>query len=488
MSVPLSLLLNGDAALPPGMADPAIAGLTADSRDVKPGYLFAALPGAKTNGASFIPQAIAAGAVAVIAEEGRAPSGAASLVIGTANPHRLFARAAARFSGAQPEIAVAVTGTNGKTSVASFTRQIWKSMGFRAASLGTTGVSGPSGERCLSHTTPDPVTLHRLLAEMAQDHVTHLSFEASSHGLAQHRLDGVRIAAAGFTNISRDHLDYHETFEEYFAAKMRLFAELLSPGAPAVINMDTPKGDDVVRVARDHGLEIYSVGAAGKSLRLLSSVRDGLGQRLVLQGAGGRHSIYLPLAGDFQASNARVAAGLVITTGGEGALAMHGLESPKGAKGRLDLVARAKAGAPVFVDYAHTPDALEKALLALRPYAARKLAVVFGCGGDRDKGKRPQMGEIAARLADIAYVTDDNPRTEDPATIRAEVLAACPGGIEIGDRAAAIAHTGAELEEEEVLLIAGKGHEATQTIGNIAMPFSDHDAVRAAIKGEAYHG
>jgi UDP-N-acetylmuramoyl-L-alanyl-D-glutamate--2,6-diaminopimelate ligase len=488
MSVLLSRLLADDAALPGGAEDAAISGLTADSRQVKPGYLFAALPGTKVDGAEFIPQAIRAGAAAVITGKSALIPAATSVLIKSENPHQLFARIAARFAGNQPDIVVAVTGTNGKTSVAAFVRQIWQSMGFRAASIGTVGIVGPSGEEYLAHTTPDPVKLHHTLADLALDHVTHLAMEASSHGLAQFRLDGVRLAAAGFTNLTRDHLDYHATVGGYFAAKMRLFSELLPEGAPAVINADTEIAKDVVARAQAHDLRIFTVGEKGTGLKLVSSVRDGFGQRLVLASESGQHEIYLPLVGDFQVSNALVAAGLVIATGGEEALVIHALESLKGAKGRLDLVAHSAKGAPIFVDYAHTPDALEKAILALKPYVKRKLAVVFGAGGDRDKGKRPQMGAIVARLADIPYVTDDNPRSEDPAAIRAQVMVACPGGIDIGDRALAIRTAVDALQEGDILLVAGKGHEPGQSIGGKVLPFSDHDAVRAAVGGEDYHG
>lgn len=488
MSVPLSRLLADDAALPQGAKDAAISGLTADSRQVKPGFLFAALPGTKVDGAQFIPQAVAAGAAAVVAGQSVTAPAANSILIKSANPHQLFARIASRFAGSQPDIVVAVTGTNGKTSVAAFVRQIWQSMGFRAASIGTVGIVGPAGEEYLAHTTPDPVKLHHALAGLAQDHVTHLAMEASSHGLAQFRLDGVRLAAGGFTNLTRDHLDYHATFEEYFAAKMRLFSELLPEGAPAVVNADVEIAGDVLARAKAHGLILFTVGEKGRDLKLVSCVPDGFGQRLVLATASGQHEIYLPLVGDFQVSNALVAAGLVMATGGEEALVLHALESLKGAKGRLDLVAHSAKGAPIFVDYAHTPDALEKAILALRPYVKGKLAVVFGAGGDRDKGKRPQMGAIAAKFADIAYVTDDNPRSEDPAVIRAQVMAACPGGVEIGERALAIRTAVDALEEGDILLVAGKGHELGQTIGGKVLPFSDHDAVKAAAAGQDYHG
>lgn len=486
MSAMLAKLVGTDVALPDAAGSLLVAGLTADSREVEPGFVFAALPGTKVDGAKYIGQAFARGASVVIANEG-SYSGS-GLVIETANPRQLFARMAARFFGKQPDLAVAVTGTNGKTSVAAFVRQIWLAMGFRAASIGTLGVVGPSGSEYLAHTTPDPVQLHRLLAKLAEDHVEHLALEASSHGLAQYRLDGVRFAAAGFTNLSRDHLDYHATLEDYFDAKMRLFEELLPAGAPAVINADTPFSADVTRRAKARGLKVFSVGKLGTELKLLSAQRDGFGQHLELQGAHKTHSVYLPLVGEFQTSNALVAAGLVLATGGEEVLVMHALESLQGAKGRLDLVGKSKTGASIFVDYAHTPDALENAIVSLRPYTDGRLVVVFGCGGDRDKGKRPQMGAIAAKHADKIIVTDDNPRSEDAKIIRAEILAACPGAEEIGDRAKAIRAGVNGLNAGDILLIAGKGHEEGQTVGTKVIPFNDHDAVRAAIAGEAYHG
>ena len=486
MSAMLAKLVGTDAPLPEAAGSLLIAGLTADSREVEPGFVFAALPGTKVDGAQYIGQAFARGASVVIANEG-SYSGF-GLVIETSNPRQLFARMAARFFGKQPDLTVAVTGTNGKTSVAAFVRQIWLSMGFRAASIGTIGVVGPSGSEYLSHTTPDPVQLQRLLAKLADDHVEHLALEASSHGLAQYRLDGIRFAAAGFTNLSRDHLDYHATLDEYFAAKMRLFEELLPVGSPAIINADTPFSADVTTRCKSRGLKIFSVGKLGTELKLMGARKDGFGQQIELQGPQKSYSVYLPLVGDFQTSNALVAAGLVLATGGEEALVMHALESLQGAKGRLDLVGKSKTGASIFVDYAHTPDALENAITALRPYTDGKLVVVFGCGGDRDKGKRPQMGAIAARLADRIIVTDDNPRSEDARIIRAEILATCPGAQEIGDRAKAIRAGVDSLSAGDVLLVAGKGHEEGQTIGATVVPFSDHDAVLAAIAREAYLG
>jgi len=486
-SITLGQLIAGEAPLPAGSASLRISGLTADSRAVKPGAVFAALPGTSVNGAAFIPQAVAAGAVAVLAGEGAdVPSGIP--LITTPNPRRLFARMAARFHGRQPGTIVAVTGTSGKTSVASFVREIWTALGFRAASLGTVGIVSPSGTMQLEHTTPDAMTLQQVAASLADDHVDHLAIEASSHGLDQYRLDGLRIAAAGFTNLSHDHLDYHPSVDAYFDAKMRLFEELLAPGAAAVINVDTPRGAMAAARARASGLDVWRVGETGEEIRVLKVSRDATGQHVDVAVKGRRHQVDLPLAGDFQVSNALIAAGLVMATGGEEERVMHALRSLKGAKGRLELVGRTAAGAPVFVDYAHKPDALENALASLRPYTKGRLHVVFGCGGDRDRAKRPIMGEIATRLADSVYVTDDNPRSEDPAAIRAAIMAAAPGAIEIGSRAAAIRAAVAALGAGDVLVVAGKGHEEGQKIGKQVLPFSDHEAVKAALEGRDYHG
>jgi UDP-N-acetylmuramoyl-L-alanyl-D-glutamate--2,6-diaminopimelate ligase len=340
----------------------------------------------------------------------------------------------------------------------------------------------------LKHTTPDPIELHKILAALAEDGVTHLALEASSHGLQQRRVDGVVFAAGAFTNISRDHLDYHASFEEYFAQKLRLFAELLPQGAAAVVDVDSDAGRRVAEVAEARGLALLSVGSAGKTLRLVSAARDGFGQVLVIAHDGTRHEVRLPLVGAFQASNALVAAGLALATGARASTVLPQLATLRGARGRLDLAGAARGGAPIFIDYAHTPDALAKALDALRPYVERRLVVVFGCGGDRDKGKRPEMGKVAVAKADLAIVTDDNPRSESPAAIRREILSAAPGALEIGDRASAIAEAIGRLERGDVLLIAGKGHETGQTIGTTVIPFSDHDAVEAALKQEARCG
>ena len=486
MGMTLAKLLGGEVTITETLGALPVAGLTADSRAVQPGFVFAALPGTVVDGAKFIEQALAKGAIAAISAKGAFKGKGA--VVETANPRQLFAHMAGRFFGRQPDLTVAVTGTNGKTSVAAFVRQIWAAMGVRAASIGTVGVVGPSGSEYLSHTTPDPVEMHKLLAKLAEDHVDNLVLEASSHGLAQYRLDGIRFSAGAFTNLTRDHLDYHSTLEDYFDAKMRLFEELLPVGAPAVINVDTHFGADVVKRAKAKGLTIFTVGTQGADLKLLSSTRDGMGQHLKVQAPRGIHSVYLPLVGDFQTSNALVAAGLVIATGGEETMVLHALESLQGAKGRLDLVGKSSIGASVFVDYAHTPDALENAIVSLRPYTDGKLIVVFGCGGDRDKGKRPLMGAIVAKYADIAIVTDDNPRTEDAAIIRAEIMKACPKAQNIGDRARAIRKGIEGLQRGDILLVAGKGHEEGQTVGKTVLPFSDHAAVMAAIAGEDYHG
>ncbi len=485
MGIALSRLLLSDAT-PPSSGDVVISGITADSREVKPGYLFAALPGVKVDGSAFISQALKAGASAAICQRGSYVG--AGPVVGVDNPRRMLALLASRFYEKQPDTIVAVTGTNGKTSVSVFVRQIWAAMGFRAASLGTIGVVGPDGAEYLSHTTPDPVKLAQLAAKLREDHVDHLAIEASSHGLEQYRLDGLRLTAGAFTNITRDHLDYHHTFENYLAAKMRLFDELLPTGAAAVINMDSPQGADVLRHALAAGLTPFTVGRAGQDLKLISSTQDGLEQHLVVESRAGLAQVALPLVGEFQVSNALVAAGLVIASGGEIGKTLHALQSLKGAKGRLELVGVSISGGSVFVDYAHTPDALENVLLSLRPSTQGKLIVAIGCGGDRDKGKRPLMGAVAATLADHVIVTDDNPRSEVAAQIRRDVLVGAVGATEIGDRAEAIRAGVAMLKSGDVFLVAGKGHEEGQIVGSKVLPFSDHEAVTAALKGEVYHG
>ena len=456
--------------------DLPVLGLTADSRAVRPGWVFFAVPGTRGDGLAYAAAARDAGAVAIVA--GRDIEGVPTLRV--PDVRRALSAAAARFHPDQPGTIVAVTGTSGKTSVAAFVRQIWAAGGARAASIGTLGVVGPDGAQYGSLTTPDPVTLHGDLDRLARGGVTHLALEASSHGLDQHRLDGVRLAAGAFTNLSRDHLDYHATVEDYLAAKLRLFTDLLSPGQPAVIDADGAHAARVVAAAAGRGLAVLTVGRTGDGLRLESAEPRGFSTRLALRHAGRLHAVDLPLVGAFQVQNALVAAGLCIATGTAPEAAFAALGTLVGAPGRLERVGT-RHGAPIIVDYAHKPDALDNVLRALRPYAPGRLVVVFGCGGDRDSGKRPIMGEIAGRLADRVIVTDDNPRSESPAAIRAAILAAVPGATEIGDRAEAIAHAVSLLAPGDVLVIAGKGHETGQTAGGVTLPFSDAEAVSAAL-------
>ena len=476
-------LLSEDARCEARFDALAISGLAADSRAVKPGFLFVAVPGTKQDGAAFIPQALAAGAVAVMAESASAPPAGVALVQ-VSNVRRALALAAAKFFPRQPATIAAVTGTSGKTSVAAFTRQIWAALGHKAASIGTIGLVTPDAAIYGSLTTPDPVELHRTLDRIADAGITHLAIEASSHGLDQHRLDGVRVAIASFTNLSRDHLDYHPTLEAYLAAKLLLFERIVQPGGAAVIAADSAEAATVVAAARRRGLDVMTVGRTGEGIRLLDAAIDGFAQTLRLAHAGRTHTVRLPLVGGFQVENALVAAGQAIASGGEPAAVFGALERLEGAKGRLELVGR-RNGAPIFVDYAHKPDALAKAIEALRPYVKRRLVVVFGAGGDRDHGKRPLMGAIAAEKADRVIVTDDNPRGEEPAKIRAAILAAAPGAIEIGDRGEAIRRAVGELATGDVLLIAGKGHETGQIVGKQTLQFSDHAAVAAALEETA---
>ena len=458
-----------------------ITGISADSRKVKPGFLFFAIAGTKVDGGHFAKQAAAAGAVAVAAE-GRPddlPDHIAFLPV--ANARRALALAATKFFPRQPAIIAAVTGTSGKTSVAAFTRQIWGTLGYQAASIGTIGLVSPRSEKYGSLTTPDPVELHRTLNELAGEGVTHLALEASSHGLDQHRLDGVSIAAGAFTNLSRDHLDYHPSVESYLAAKLRLFSDLITSNGTAVIDVDNCYAGQAVEAAQKRRLKIIAVGEKGEGIKLVRGPIESFAQAITLTYDGKTYKVKLPLVGAFQAHNAAVSAALAIATGGDPARVFAALEHLAGAKGRLEL-AGIKNGAPVFIDYAHKPDALANALEALRPYVSGKLTVVFGAGGDRDAGKRPIMGRIATENADRVIVTDDNPRSEQPAAIRAAILAAAPGAIEIGDRAEAIRAGVAMLNAGDVLLIAGKGHETGQIVGDKILRFSDHDAVAAALK------
>jgi UDP-N-acetylmuramoyl-L-alanyl-D-glutamate--2,6-diaminopimelate ligase len=471
-----------DAAFEERHAGRAITGVAVDSRKVKPGDAFVAVPGTKADGLAFVPAALAAGAVAIVAEKPPAsplPEGVAFVRVDDAR--RALALAAATVHPRQPKVIAAVTGTSGKTSVTVFARQIWAALGCKAASIGTIGVVSPRGEDYGALTTPDPIELHRTLDRLAGDGITHLAIEASSHGLDQRRLDGLRVAVAGFTNISRDHLDYHGTPEAYLAAKLRLFSTLMAPGGAAVIDVDHDGGAEVLAAAKARKLEVLTVGRNGDGIRLIDASIDGLAQVIAVEHRGRRHRLRLPLVGEFQVENALVAAGIAIAAGADVAGAFASVEHLTGAKGRLEMVGQ-KNGAPIFVDYAHKPDALAKALEALRPYAKRHLVVVFGCGGDRDRGKRPIMGAIAVAKADRVIVTDDNPRSEVPARIRAEILAGAVGATEIGDRGEAIRRTVAALEPDDALLIAGKGHESGQIIGDRVLPFTDHAAVAAALE------
>ncbi|HTO31838.1 MAG TPA: UDP-N-acetylmuramoyl-L-alanyl-D-glutamate--2,6-diaminopimelate ligase [Pararhizobium sp.] len=459
-----------------------IVAITADSRQVVPGALFVALSGTRADGNVFIADAIGRGAAAVIAASKPLGETAVPVLVVTA-PRRVLALAAANFYGAQPHTMVAVTGTAGKTSVASFTRQIWAHAGFAAAMIGTTGVIAPRRNDYGSLTTPDPVSLHKLLAELADAGVTHAAMEASSHGLDQNRLDGVRLAAAGFTNLGRDHMDYHATLEEYMAAKMRLFDGVLPKGSPAVIFADDAWSGQAIVAAEAAGQEVLTVGRKGDYLTLKRVEHFRHKQVAEIHVGDAIFEVHLPLAGDFQISNALVAAGLAMSTGVSAKATMAALEKLQGASGRLELVGHTKDGALAYVDYAHKPDALENVLTSVRPFTTGRIIVVFGCGGDRDKGKRPIMGEIAARLADVVIVTDDNPRSEVPSTIRSEIMAAAKGATEIGDRAEAIKTAVDMLKSGDTLIVAGKGHEEGQTVGSVTLPFSDHAELRKALGG-----
>jgi len=462
------------------LTDLNITGLTADSRAVEPGYLFAALPGSNVDGRAYISDAVDKGASAILAPDGTKVDDLDIPLITDTNPRRLFARLAAKYYKTQPEISVAVTGTNGKTSVAHFVRQIWQHAGHKAATLGTLGVTSTGADMPGSLTTPDPVSLHKTLAALATDGVDHLAMEASSHGLDQFRLDGVRVIAAGFTNLSRDHLDYHGTMEAYLAAKMRLFSEVLVPGGVAVVNADTDQSDAIAQQCKARGICVITYGRTGRAIQLLNAKPKGAGQALDVVILDKRQQIEIPLAGSFQVMNALCAAGLALATGIEAPTVVTALEHLTGVPGRLEQVGTKGADAAVFVDYAHTPDALETALTALRPHTSGRLAVVFGAGGNRDAGKRPLMGHAAATHGDQVYVTDDNPRGEDAASIRSQIMAECSAATEIADRAEAIEAAIIGLQPGDTLLIAGKGHETGQIVGDKVLPFDDR-AIAAEI-------
>jgi UDP-N-acetylmuramoyl-L-alanyl-D-glutamate--2,6-diaminopimelate ligase len=458
--------------------------VTADSRKVKPGTVFFAMPGTKADGLSFAAAAAASGAVAVVAD--RRPDADPGIPVivakGLAGGTRAaLALAAQRLYPRQPGVTVAITGTSGKTSVSVFTRQLWAKSGLAAASLGTIGTVTPQGATYGSLTTPDPVELHQMLERLTADGVTHLAMEASSHGLDQHRLDGVRLKATAFLNLSRDHLDYHPSMQAYFEAKMALFTRLAPRGSTAVITGGAPWRARAIETVRRAGLKPFTVGRQDSDISITRAVRAAHGQDLVLRVHGVRHDIHLPLIGAFQASNALVALALCHATGTPLAPLLAGLETLDGVPGRLEKVGEVN-GAPVLVDYAHKPAALATVLDILKPYAPGRLVAVFGCGGDRDPGKRPMMGRISAEKADITIVTDDNPRSEDPAEIRKAILAAARGAREIGDRAKAIQAAIAMLKAGDVLVIAGKGHEEGQIVGAQVLPFSDHAVARASIR------
>jgi UDP-N-acetylmuramoyl-L-alanyl-D-glutamate--2,6-diaminopimelate ligase len=473
--------------------DPILAGLTLDSRKVKPGYLFAALSGSHQDGATFVADAVKRGAVAILAAPDAAlpPLDPGIVVVRDANPRRRVALMASAFAGPQPATIAAVTGTNGKSSTVHFVRQIWERLGLKAASVGTLGIVSPGLVRDGGLTTPDPVQLHEDLATLAREGVSHLAIEASSHGIDQSRLDGLRLAAAAFTNLTHEHLDYHRSMDAYFAAKARLFDTLLPANSTAIVNADSDRADALAAICGRRGIRFWTYGAKGAEFRLLADDPTPTGQRLTLEVMGVRHGIDLPLVGGFQASNALAALGLVVATGGDPARAVEALAQLTGAPGRLQLVARHRSGAALYVDYAHKPEALETVLRTLRPFARGKLVVVFGCGGDRDRAKRPVMGEIATRLADLAIVTDDNPRSEEPAAIRAEIVRGIPGDrrnwVEIpeGRHAAIAAGVEALAGADDLLLIAGKGHETGQTIKGITHHFDDAEEARALTGGTA---
>jgi UDP-N-acetylmuramoyl-L-alanyl-D-glutamate--2,6-diaminopimelate ligase len=462
--------------LVPGAPDVPVTGFAIDHRKVAPGTVFGAFEGTRVNGEDFIPAAIEAGAVAIVARPGAAVAGAHH--VAAEEPRAAFAALASRFFAPFPATCVAVTGTNGKTSTVEMTRQLWRMAGHHAASIGTLGVTTADDRTTTGLTTPDVVTFLSNVGGLAREGVTHLAFEASSHGLTQYRTEGLPVAAAAFTNLSRDHLDYHGDMAAYFTAKLRLFAEVLNDSGTAVVWRDDPQSERVIDLARERGNRIVTVGEHGDDLRLVARAPTLLGQGLTIRVGEAEHKVTLPLIGGYQAANALVAAGLVIATGGDVAATIAGLARLQPVRGRLERAAIAASGAPVYVDYAHTPDALEAATAALRPHVEGRLILVFGAGGDRDQGKREPMGEAAARTADLVIVTDDNPRTEDAAAIRAQVLKGAPQAREIGDRRAAVAAAVAEAGAGDIVLIAGKGHEQGQIVGDLVLPFDDVQVAR----------
>ncbi len=456
--------------------DSRVTGFAIDHRKVAPGTVFGAFRGTVFNGEDFIAQAVGAGAVAVVTRPHVPVEGAAH--VAAEEPRREFARLAAKYFEPFPETVVAVTGTNGKTSSVELTRQLWRMAGHHAASIGTLGVTTADDRTTTGLTTPDIVTFLSNMAGLAREGVTHAAFEASSHGLSQYRTEGLPVSAGAFTNFTRDHLDYHETMDAYFEAKMRLFDEVVGPGGAAVIWTDDPKSDAVRGRAEARGLRLLTAGRRGETLKLVDREPTQLGQRLTVEAEGTAHKIELPLIGAYQAANALTAAGLVLATGGDLARTLASLPRVQGVRGRLERAVITRAGAPVYVDYAHTPDAIEAAIAALRPHARDRLIIVFGAGGDRDVGKRAEMGAVAVRLADLAIVTDDNPRSEDPARIRRDILEGARDAREVPGRREAIAEAVAEAGAGDIILLAGKGHEQGQVVGDRVLPFDDVTVAR----------
>ena len=456
--------------------DAVVTGFAIDHRKVAPGTIFGAFAGAKFNGEDFIAEAVKFGAIAVVARPQAKVEGAVH--ISDVDPRRAFALLAARYFAPFPATTVAVTGTNGKTSTVELTRQLWRIAGFHAASIGTLGVTTGEDRVTTGLTTPDIVTFLSNMAGLQREGVTHASFEASSHGLAQYRTEGLPVRAAAFTNLSRDHLDYHETMQAYLAAKLRLFTEVLDSDGTAVVWADDPASAEVLAIAARRGLRTITVGQSGTDLKLLSRTSTALVQTLELEAFGKEARINLPLIGAYQAANVLCAVGLVVATGGDPVATLANAARLQGVRGRLERATLTRTGAAVYVDYAHTPDGLRAAIEALRPHTKGTLRIVFGAGGDRDTGKRPEMGKIAVDLADAVYVTDDNPRSEDPALIRAAIMAAAPGAVEIGGRRDAIAEAIAAAGPDDVVLIAGKGHEQGQIVGDRVLPFDDVTVAR----------
>ena len=472
----------GDLAA--GAGEARVTGFAIDHRKVAPGTVFGAFPGARRNGEDFIADAIRAGAIAVVARPQARVDGA--LHIADPEPRARFAALAAAFFAPFPPVTAAVTGTNGKTSTVELTRQLWLMAGHRAASVGTLGITLGEDRQPTGLTTPDVVTFLSTMGGLAREGVSHVAFEASSHGLDQRRTEGLPVRAAAFTNLGRDHLDYHGTMDAYFAAKLRLFAEVVEPGGAVVVWADDARSAEVARTAAARGCRVLDVGTGGEALRLMGRTPTPLGQTLVVRTPDGRdRTVRLPLIGAYQAANALVAAGLAIATGIDPASALGQLERVLPVRGRLERAAITRRGAPVYVDYAHTPDAITAACAALRPHTRGRLILLMGAGGDRDAGKRPLMGAAAVAAADHVIVTDDNPRREDPAVIRAAIMAAAPGAEEVAGRAEAIAHAIAIAAEGDVVLLAGKGHETGQDIGGIIHPFDDAEVARAAVAGAA---